>query len=90
MYSLSSCASIAAKIVRSRQIAERLTGFETDRERPCGIRAAIDQQLRIERAQAAGFIGVSNKFVVVLTRVCTRDQMLAAILDEAKRLLSCK
>ena len=78
-------AAIPAEVVRSRQVAGRLTRLQRDGERPGRVRAAVDRDLRIERQQLAAFVGMGGHSVTVLARIGADHQVLATILDVAER-----
>ena len=78
-------AAIAAEIVRTRQVADRLARLERDRERPVRIGAAVDRDLGIERLEAAARVGIGGEAVVMLARIGARHEVLAPVLDIAER-----
>ncbi len=76
-------AAIGRHLVRTRQDARDLRGFQTRGERIGRVGAGIDGGLAIDAAQGAVAIRIHRDLVVMLPAVGAGDQMLAPVLDPA-------
>ena len=76
---------VTAEVVGPRQVARCLAAFQANGPGPLRIGAAVDDDIRLQRQQPAMTVRACLDAVLMLSRIRARYQMLAAILDIAKR-----
>src|SRR5262249_37647701 len=81
-----SAAAVGGKIVRSREDARDLRGFETGRERIGRIGAGIDRGFAVDSAQSPVALGIGGDAVMMLAAIGAGDEMFAPVLDPAHRM----
>ena len=75
--------AVSGKIVRPRQDARHLRGFQAGGERVGRIGAGIDGGFAVDTAQAAVALGIGGDAVMVLAAIGAGNEMFATILDPA-------
>src|SRR5690606_16564693 len=79
--------AIPTEPIWPRQVADNLPWLQSDGKWPVRVRAAIDNDMRIERQQAASLIGIGGQIVIVLAAVGAGHQVFTSILDIPERSL---